>query len=382
MIMANLQHQLDYYPPFIDEAVGAFVGVQDRFPKEFPKMMAPPPFVRQAPVAYSPGPKACAQCGTTRTPQWREGPEGPKTLCNACGVKRVRQMRTTLDGNKRRMAGKSPSSFHKQVSSDLPVADSLYEAGEIISHKRPLRKAAARAATRTAEFANTGEWVEEEAEEEYSYHSSQDTGSGDSADHNSDSAEEVAWVPERHAHPRHLPPSPMANAVGIECAAAVNLLSMSVHDAVQQASQQQHLRPATQPPIQRTASGGAAADFTRISASGYLHMASAASKWDCHLPVHAKAQESVQDALRALPPAKHTELLLLKDDLDNISREAAAADAAVAAVAKILAMKQAAAIRARTSASQAAKKIQRFMHNLDEEYGWSRQRGEKRQRAS
>ena len=73
----------------------------------------------------------------------------------------------------------------------------------------------------------------------------------------------------------------------------------------------------------------------QISASGYLHLASAASKWDCHLPVHAKAQESIQEALRALPPAKHTELLLLKDELDNISREAAAADAAVAAVAKV-----------------------------------------------
>jgi hypothetical protein len=24
--------------------------------------------------------KACLQCGTTRTPQWREGPYGPKTL--------------------------------------------------------------------------------------------------------------------------------------------------------------------------------------------------------------------------------------------------------------------------------------------------------------
>lgn len=29
--------------------------------------------------------KMCMQCGTTRTPQWREGPMGPKTLCNACG---------------------------------------------------------------------------------------------------------------------------------------------------------------------------------------------------------------------------------------------------------------------------------------------------------
>lgn len=33
----------------------------------------------------------CAMCGTTRTPQWREGPDGPKTLCNACGVRLSRE---------------------------------------------------------------------------------------------------------------------------------------------------------------------------------------------------------------------------------------------------------------------------------------------------
>ncbi|GLU08756.1 hypothetical protein SLE2022_256470 [Rubroshorea leprosula] len=31
--------------------------------------------------------KGCLHCGATRTPQWREGPLGPKTLCNACGVR-------------------------------------------------------------------------------------------------------------------------------------------------------------------------------------------------------------------------------------------------------------------------------------------------------
>ncbi|XP_056861354.1 GATA transcription factor 11 isoform X2 [Raphanus sativus] len=29
----------------------------------------------------------CTHCETTKTPQWREGPNGPKTLCNACGVR-------------------------------------------------------------------------------------------------------------------------------------------------------------------------------------------------------------------------------------------------------------------------------------------------------
>lgn len=30
---------------------------------------------------------SCSQCGATSTPVWRAGPAGPKTLCNACGVR-------------------------------------------------------------------------------------------------------------------------------------------------------------------------------------------------------------------------------------------------------------------------------------------------------
>ncbi|KAF3578171.1 hypothetical protein DY000_02034606 [Brassica cretica] len=31
--------------------------------------------------------RMCTHCETTETPQWREGPCGPKTLCNACGIR-------------------------------------------------------------------------------------------------------------------------------------------------------------------------------------------------------------------------------------------------------------------------------------------------------
>ncbi|KAG2486915.1 hypothetical protein HYH03_014414 [Edaphochlamys debaryana] len=39
------------------------------------------------------GIRCCVECGATSTPQWREGPAGPKTLCNACGVRRQRLLR-------------------------------------------------------------------------------------------------------------------------------------------------------------------------------------------------------------------------------------------------------------------------------------------------
>lgn len=31
--------------------------------------------------------RACVLCGTTKTPLWRSGPHGPKSLCNACGIR-------------------------------------------------------------------------------------------------------------------------------------------------------------------------------------------------------------------------------------------------------------------------------------------------------
>ncbi|KAJ3680102.1 hypothetical protein LUZ60_016380 [Juncus effusus] len=33
------------------------------------------------------GERRCSHCGVNKTPQWRAGPEGAKTLCNACGVR-------------------------------------------------------------------------------------------------------------------------------------------------------------------------------------------------------------------------------------------------------------------------------------------------------
>jgi len=35
--------------------------------------------------------KQCLSCGTERTPQWRIGPNGRRTFCNACGVRFLRE---------------------------------------------------------------------------------------------------------------------------------------------------------------------------------------------------------------------------------------------------------------------------------------------------
>ncbi|KAH6808509.1 GATA transcription factor 15 [Perilla frutescens var. frutescens] len=41
-------------------------------------------------------PKICSDCYTTRTPLWRGGPHGPKSLCNACGIKYNKKRRKSL----------------------------------------------------------------------------------------------------------------------------------------------------------------------------------------------------------------------------------------------------------------------------------------------
>ncbi|KGN48832.1 GATA transcription factor 18 [Cucumis sativus] len=35
----------------------------------------------------------CANCDTTTTPLWRNGPSGPKSLCNACGIRYKKEER-------------------------------------------------------------------------------------------------------------------------------------------------------------------------------------------------------------------------------------------------------------------------------------------------
>ncbi|XP_042414670.1 GATA transcription factor 23-like isoform X1 [Zingiber officinale] len=40
--------------------------------------------------------RACSNCSTTKTPLWRSGPHGPKSLCNACGI-RQRKVRRAME---------------------------------------------------------------------------------------------------------------------------------------------------------------------------------------------------------------------------------------------------------------------------------------------
>ncbi|CAD5174643.1 unnamed protein product, partial [Musa acuminata subsp. malaccensis] len=41
----------------------------------------------KTPLSTASGERRCSHCGAQKTPQWRAGPLGAKTLCNACGVR-------------------------------------------------------------------------------------------------------------------------------------------------------------------------------------------------------------------------------------------------------------------------------------------------------
>ncbi|XP_004239796.1 GATA transcription factor 15-like isoform X2 [Solanum lycopersicum] len=60
--------------------------------------------------------KTCADCGTTKTPLWRGGPAGPKSLCNACGIKSRKKRRAFLGlNNEEKKSKKSVVVGHKNI---------------------------------------------------------------------------------------------------------------------------------------------------------------------------------------------------------------------------------------------------------------------------
>ncbi|XP_061362787.1 GATA transcription factor 21-like [Gastrolobium bilobum] len=43
--------------------------------------------------------RVCSDCHTTKTPLWRSGPRGPKSLCNACGIRQRKARRAIAAAN-------------------------------------------------------------------------------------------------------------------------------------------------------------------------------------------------------------------------------------------------------------------------------------------
>ncbi|KAI8807998.1 hypothetical protein BJ742DRAFT_295843 [Cladochytrium replicatum] len=67
----------------------------------------------------------CVMCGTKESPEWRRGPRGPKTLCNACGLRYSRQQRRAeagLAGLGSSERSQSESSSARRLSTDTSAS--------------------------------------------------------------------------------------------------------------------------------------------------------------------------------------------------------------------------------------------------------------------
>ena len=68
----------------------------------------------------------CKTCGRTDSPEWRKGPQGPKTLCNACGLRWAKLLRIRQEEENAAMeaaAGNAGSSASSGAGSE-PAAGS------------------------------------------------------------------------------------------------------------------------------------------------------------------------------------------------------------------------------------------------------------------
>ncbi|KAK8545413.1 hypothetical protein V6N13_066699 [Hibiscus sabdariffa] len=86
--------------------------------------------------------KFCTDCKTTKTPLWRGGPAGPKSLCNACGIKYRKKRRAILGLNKgsenkkvkwHTSSSSSPSSSSSTIttsSASIPTTNDFHVAND------------------------------------------------------------------------------------------------------------------------------------------------------------------------------------------------------------------------------------------------------------
>lgn len=71
---------------------------------------------------------SCSECGIQATPVRRQGPGGPRTLCNACGLRRAKRRRRST----RNAANNETGASNEQVSLVMP--DFLFSEGGTEKH--------------------------------------------------------------------------------------------------------------------------------------------------------------------------------------------------------------------------------------------------------
>ncbi|KAF8388823.1 hypothetical protein HHK36_025503 [Tetracentron sinense] len=70
--------------------------------------------------------RVCADCNTTKTPLWRSGPRGPKSLCNACGIRQRKARRAMAAAASGTILSTGASSIRSKVHHKEKRSDSGY----------------------------------------------------------------------------------------------------------------------------------------------------------------------------------------------------------------------------------------------------------------
>ncbi|KAM0862362.1 hypothetical protein ACQ4PT_045310 [Festuca glaucescens] len=76
--------------------------------------------IRVASAAAAEGGRmCCVECRTTTTPMWRSGPTGPRTLCNACGIRYRKKRRQELGLDNKQQPQQQNQQQHEQQQQQL-----------------------------------------------------------------------------------------------------------------------------------------------------------------------------------------------------------------------------------------------------------------------
>lgn len=85
--------------------------------------------------------RTCVDCGTSKTPLWRGGPAGPKSLCNACGIRSRKKRRALLGLTKGEVEEKKSKkmSHVSRISNKIvsPLHQRLLALGRQVLMQRP-----------------------------------------------------------------------------------------------------------------------------------------------------------------------------------------------------------------------------------------------------
>ncbi|KAJ1933366.1 hypothetical protein GGF37_006756, partial [Kickxella alabastrina] len=92
--LANLSSAVENDPLYFDQLLGAAVNIKHAF--DLGRLDVLNGTIRPRNTSL------CHECITTVSSVWRSGPDGPRTLCNACGLRYYKQnQRRALEAKRR-----------------------------------------------------------------------------------------------------------------------------------------------------------------------------------------------------------------------------------------------------------------------------------------